>query len=159
MYLNKKTLGIFAFWITIILGFLLPIVTLAAVDILKGDKAIGNILKNTVDYYFKDYTDIGFLFWFVQGLIFLALAFLVKSKMRNKANFESSVIEYSQAISAWALTVILSVIMNIDVLVSESSTAVIAYIFIPFYEVIIILIGYSIGWIIGKIILRYRSVT
>jgi len=157
MYNNNRALGIFAFWITVILGILLPIITFAIINMLN-DKTIGNILNDIVDVYFKDYTDIGFLFWFFQSLIFLILAFLVKSKIQISADTtKSSIIEYSQAVGAWIFAVVFSIIMNIDVLVSKSSTAVIAYIFIPFYEVIMILIGYLLGWIIGKIILWNRT--
>jgi hypothetical protein len=148
------------FWSTIILGLLLPLVAMAAVDIIKDAKTITAILKDIVSFYFHDYTDLGFLFWLFQSLVFVALAFLVKSKLEGKAaSSEPSALRYSEAICAWVVMVLFSVSMNIDILISSSSTAALGYIFIPFYEVVMILIGYVLGWIIGKSILWYSNRT
>jgi hypothetical protein len=148
------------FWSTIILGLLLPLVTMAAVDMIKDAKAISAVLKDIASFYFHGYTDLGFLFWLFQSLVFVVLAFLIKSKFEGKAgSSEPSALRYSEAICAWVVMVLFSVSMNIDILISSSSTAALGYIFIPFYEVVMILIGYVLGWIIGKSILWYSNRT
>lgn len=160
MSFNRNTLGTFAFWMTTFLGLFLPIVTLTAVDIIRDGKTYSHILSDIVTLYFKGFDDFGFLFWLFQSLIFLLLAFLVKTKLQNKSEvMKPLVLDFSQAIGAWVVMVIFSVVTNINILISESSTAAIAYIFIPFYEVIMILMGYLLGWFVGRFILRHiRSV-
>jgi hypothetical protein len=156
MTINKRKFRALIFWPTILLGLLLPIVTMAAVDLIKNAKAVDIVLKDIVAFYFHDYTDLVFLFWFFQTLVFVALAFLVKSKVEGKAgSSEPPALRYAEAIGAWALMVLFSVSVNIDVSISTSSTSAIAYIFIPFYEVVLILVGYAVGRIIGKAILWY----
>ncbi len=157
MTLDKRKFRVLVFWPTILLGLLLPIVSMATVGLIRDTKPILIVLKEVVAFYFRDYTNLVFLFWVFQSLIFVALAFLVKSKIEGKTgSSEPSVLRYAEAIGAWVLLVIFSVIVNIDILISTSSTSAIAYIFIPFYEVVMILIGYVVGWIIGKTILWYE---
>lgn len=101
----------------------------------------------------------------LNAIPFIILAFLVKyiwldPKIQSSPNLFQ---HKSGIICAGIFTICFNLYINIDVWkgialnLSGSSTAVIIYVFLPIYGVITILVGYGIGILAGKIIIRVKN--
>ncbi|MBI5051042.1 MAG: hypothetical protein HZC11_09305 [Nitrospirae bacterium] len=89
---------------------------------------------------------------------FIILAFFIKHSCHNLKTPQKTAIA-----CAGVLSVSLNLIINIDVWkgivlhLPGSSTAAIVYIFLPIYGIIAMMVGYGVGWLIGKIILMMKN--
>lgn len=145
------------FWGTIAIGVALPIGVMVVVEFIlnRGDFLFA--FRSTTLFFFSDFTSLGFLYWVFHSIPFIFLAFLIRSQLGEKADTSKPyILRLSKMIGSWVVMVGFSLFMNIGVLISDSSTAALAYLFIPYYEIIAILVGYGCGWLIGKVILWYK---
>ncbi len=143
---------------TILLGMGLPLFAMLGVDTILNHTNLSTAMHSVITFFFDELTGMGFLFWLFHSILFLLLAFLIRSRLLDKANAESGyVIRLSQAIGSWTLTVGFSLSMNIGILISDSSTAVLGFIFVPFYGLVFMIIGYNGGWVVGKLILYAKG--
>lgn len=146
------------FWGTIVLGVGLPLVVMIAIELIRNGKGVLQSVGSTMLFYFEDFSGLGFFYWIGHGLLFLLLAILVKAKLAERGNgYEDYILRLTEAIGAWTLTVGFSLLANLSILFSVSSTAVLGYIFVPLYGIPVILLGYGCGWLVGRLILWIRS--
>lgn len=145
------------FWGTIIMGAVLPIAVMVAVDLIFRRSDFLSAFISAISFFSGDLW--GFLPWVIHNIPFIFLAFLIKLRIgKNAGDSEPYIIRLSEVIGAWILTVGFDLTMNIDMWISISGSmwAPLAYLFISFYEIITILVGYGGGWVVGKIIVGVR---
>lgn len=148
------------FWGTIVMGIIMPISVMIAIEIILSHADLLSALRFGISHLSGHYI----LLWLLHDIPFIFLAFLVKSLLSDKVKLSKPyMLRLSEAIGAWVVTVGISFWMNLDVwssialLSSGFSTAMLAYYFYPFYGILTILIGFGIGWIIGKIIEKVKK--
>jgi hypothetical protein len=145
------------FWGLIILGILLPLIVESVVAIIFASKDFFSMLKSI----FPSLILIGLL----NDVPFIIFAFLVRSlwhrpEVETSQDFfkhKGGVIGAGLVGIGFVLFINISIWLSVTLMLPGFSTAVIAFIFLPIYGIIGILIGYGSGRLIGKIILRYRS--
>lgn len=145
------------FWITIIIGIVLPIIVKMTVDIIVDHVSFLAALTSAASFFF-DMRIWGVPYLVANTIPFIFLAFLLKSQIGKKSNTSKPyILRVSEAIGAWVLTVGFSFLIHLDVSIPNSSTESLAYLFIPYYEIVTILLGYGLGKLVGKIILKIKS--
>ncbi len=143
------------FWITITLGLVLPIVVMVAIDLVLNRSDFLIALRGIIPFFTSGWG----LLCILHDIPFIALAFLIKSRLSEKNDREPYVLRLSEIFGAYIVTLIVSLWMNLDVWISITlsspgfSTASLVYFFFPFYGTLAILVGYGGGWLVGKLIL------
>lgn len=145
------------FWGLIILGILSPLIVESVVAIIFASQDFFSMLRSI----FPSLMLIGLL----NAVPFIIFAFLVRSlwqrpEVETPQDFfkhKGGVIGAGVVGIGLVLFVNISIWTSIALMLPGFSTAVIAFIFLPVYGIIGILIGYGSGRLIGKIILRYRN--
>jgi hypothetical protein len=145
------------FWGIIALGLLLPFLVSIVVKLI---------------FFPKDFLDVfisispsSFFAGIFNDIPFIIIAFMVRSLWYRPEteSYQDFFKHKSGVIGAGLLTIGFSLIVNISIWVGiilhnrGSSTSVIAYFFLPFYCIVIILVGYGIGRFIGKIMLKNKT--
>lgn len=142
------------FWGTIAIGMVLPIVVMMTINLIFDSLNFLDAFNAIISSFFDGITSLGFIYWVLHSIPFIFLAFLIRSQLGEKVDSPVLyILRLSKVIGAWVVTIGFTLYINIVVLISDSSTAVLAYLFIPFYETVAILVGYGCGWLVGKIII------
>ncbi len=157
---NHRKNSIFTGVITVVIGLMIPFVVKITINLLSINTGA---INKTIKFFFEGNMLFNIGFWVVYyGVPFTLLALLAKGKIKitkksNTSNVPSGQFIFS-IISAYVFVFSFSLCINIIVAISKSSTASIAYLFIPFYETITIIVGYFMGWLVYKIFLWLKLV-
>lgn len=145
------------FWCTIILGLILPIAGVTAEMISLKDKPFFTAVKLAFLFFGQDLLMV--LTWIWQDVPFIFLAFFIKSRLTDyRGSAKWSIFRLSEAIVAWILVVVLSFLVYLEVLLNSyhpSPLSIMLYIFLPFWEILILILVYAFGLVLGKL-LQYQ---
>lgn len=149
------------FWGVILLGFVLPWIVRISVEAAFKPNEIGRILARFPELLFASGHNL-FLLGLLNALPFVVFAFMTRWRYRMSAAEDPKtflphklgVIFAGTTVLALTLFIQLVVWMNVFSPKAGSSTAVIAFVFLPFYALALMPVGYFVGWLIGGVLAR-----
>jgi len=143
------------FWSIIIGEILLPFLVSIAVEIVSDPREAYNLRFIFLSPSF-------FLIGLLNDVPFILLAFLVRSlwhrpkdeKYKDFLRHKAGVIGAGVISISLILYINISIWISIVLLLPGFSTAVISYIFLPIYGIIALLVGYGLGRIVYKFVVK-----
>jgi len=155
---NQKWINFF-FWGNILLGLILPIVTMIAVEIILNYVKLFDAIRSAVSLFSSDYIELVF-----HSIPFIIVSFLMKSRLHERPNSpDPYILRLTKIIGACGVLFIFSLWINLEVWISLArkspgfSSGSLVYFFFPIYGIIAIFCGYGCGWFLGVIILGVRK--
>ncbi len=149
------------FWGIILLGLVLPWIVRTAVEAFFRPDQIGWILARFPSLLFASGHNL-FLLGLINAIPFVVFAFLTRWRYRlSAAENAKTFLPHKWGIilaglTVFAMTLFIQLVVWMDVFkpMGGSSTAVIAFVFLPFYALALMPVGYLVGFLIGKNIKR-----
>ncbi len=140
-------------------GILLPPVIRVAAEVISGGKSLPTVIAALPSLLFAPGYNL-FLLFALSAAPFVALAFFVRSRVRGLDQFfgKSRAARLGGVIGAIVFCFVLTIGVQVDVwrgiysVAPGSSTAVIAFFFLPVYALAAIGLGYLAGWLVGRIL-------
>lgn len=145
------------FWGIIIIGLFLPLIVELAVELIFDPKHFISTLLSL--------SPSSILMGVFNAIPFIVFAFLVRSLWHRPEHetFQLFFKHKSGVLGAGIIGIGFILLVNINVWVGAVltlpgfSTSGLVYMFIPFYGIVAILIGYGIGYVVGRIIIFRRE--
>lgn len=149
------------FWGAILLGFVLPWVVRISVEAFFKPDQIGRILARFPELLFASGHNL-FLLGLLSALPFVVFVFMTRWRYKmSTAEDPKTFLPHKwgvifAGVTVLAMSLFIQLVVWIDVFNPKggSSTAVIAFVFLPFYALALMPVGYLVGFLIGKWIKR-----
>jgi hypothetical protein len=147
------------FWVLILLGLFLPWMARISVEAFFKPEQIGRILRDFPRLLFAPGHNL-FLLGIIGAIPVVIFALLTRWRYKACAGLEPAAFFphklgiIAAGLAVFGMSLFIHLVVWIDVFNPKggSSTSVIAFVFLPFYALAAMPVGYLLGWLMGKLI-------